>query len=82
MREWKKPQLLSLGIENTFGHYCHKNGDGSHHWYEGSHGWLIGEHKWSGIACKEHWTEGHNPIEESMSCCCSPYGTDSEPGQS
>lgn len=34
MKEWNKPQLLSLGVENTFGdkgHWCHdlNNGKGA-----------------------------------------------------
>lgn len=68
MKEWNNPQLLSLGIENTFeseekcfgDHYCHRQGiveDITHDTIGAGNDYL--KHKWTGSECKEH----HN-------CCC------------
>lgn len=68
MKEWNNPQLLSLGIENTFEseekglvvHYCHRQGifeDKKHDTIGAGNDYL--KHKWTGSECKEH----HN-------CCC------------
>lgn len=68
MKEWNNPQLLSLGIENTFEseekcfgvHYCHRQGifeDINHDTIVPGNDYL--KHKWTGSECKEH-----------NNCCC------------
>lgn len=68
MKEWNKPQLLSLGVESTFeseekcfgSHYCHRQGiveDKDHNTPEPGNDYM--QHKWTGAECEKH-----------SNCCC------------
>lgn len=78
MKKWNNPELLSLGVENTFEdmstfgsdktHYCHK-GDGGKCEIEGTHGMVIGH-----TTPQRNWKSVHkgevNPHPGYEHCCC------------
>ena len=76
MKEWNNPELLSLGVENTFEeeldpqakpentHWCHAANNGAGGWHETDKC----THNHGGGACKDpshQWSEAHK-----SSCCC------------
>ena len=80
MKEWNKPQLLSLGLENTFTDIetignGNGNGNGNDsnnmHFCHGINNWHSTEdctHNHGGGSCKDpshKWSEAHK-----SSCCC------------
>lgn len=78
MKEWNKPELLSLGVENTFeaeeikndhnatNHYCHKGGVITSCQKDQSNHSNGGNklHTWSGNDCDIHTVGGNS------ACCC------------
>lgn len=70
MKQWKRPQISMLGIENTFDpdktHYCHKSEAGCE--IDGNHGNTNGhgpQHNWHSVH-----KDGVNPHPGYDHCCC------------
>lgn len=77
MKKWNKPELLSLGVENTFTgehevdplhafgkHYCHEKSE----WHNGNCETGSGHTAINLGACVDHKTG--TPNHPEYSCCC------------
>ena len=91
MKQWNKPKLYSLGIENTFEgvcdcgatlyatkenqHYCHKTGD----WHRNNCASLGNGHDQS-AKCPDNGGHEWNGESHKSKCCCGSFAGITPPG--
>ena len=85
MKKWNNPELLSLGVENTFSqekfhHPCHKVGNGSHSGNCTADG--TGHPAIETGKCLDHPNTAYTINGKSYSCCCSDNLVEDAPGLS